>query len=76
MLEVTKTGRMTMLRMPELQSCLILSSDAHSSTLCNINLLFGTRTQHAFWLDFAMACVQLGTQSKEELEAKEAELQV
>ena len=54
MLEVTKTGRMTMLRKPELQSCLIMSSGAHSSTFCNVNLLFGTRTQSAFWLDFAM----------------------
>lgn len=76
MLEVTFTGHMTMLRMPELQSCLVMSSDARSSTLCHGNLLFGTRTHHAFWPDFAVICLQVGTQSKEDLEAKEAELQV
>jgi len=76
MLEVTKTVRMTMLRMLELQSCVVMSSDDHSSTLCNVNLLSGTHTQHAFWLDFAMTCLQLGAQSKEQLETKEAELQV
>ena len=78
MLEVTNKGRkrMTMLRIVQLQSCVIMSSAAQSSTLCNVNLLIGSRTQHTVWLDFAKASLQLGTQSKEQLEAKEAELQV
>ena len=78
MLEVTNKGRkrMTMLRIVQLQSCVIMSSTAQSSTLCNVNLLIISRTQHTVWLDFAKASLQLGTQSKEQLEAKEAELQV
>ena len=67
---------MTMLRIVQLQSCVIMSSTAQSSTLCNVNLLIISRTQHTVWLDFAKASLQLGTQSKEQLEAKEAELQV
>ena len=53
-----------------------MSSNDESSTSCSVKLLIGTRTQHTVWLDFAMACLQLDTQSKEQLEAKEAELQV
>lgn len=78
MLEVTNKGhkRLTMLSIVKLQSCVLTSSAAQSSTLCNVNLLIGSRTQHTVWLDFAEASLQLGTQSKEQLEAKEAELQV
>ena len=34
------------------------------------------RIKHTLWLDFAMMCLQLGTESREQLETKEAELQV
>ena len=53
-----------------------MSSNDESGTLCSVKLLIGTRTQHSVWLDFAMACLQLDTQSKEQLEANEAELQI